>query len=30
MYPRFQKDGSFGPLLSKLGAPSEIFGGLIN
>ena len=26
MYPGFQKWGSFGPLLSELGGPSEILG----
>ena len=30
MYPGFQKWGSFGPLLSELGGPSEILGCLIN
>ena len=26
LYPGFQKWGSFGPLLSEFGGPSEIFG----
>ena len=30
LYPGFQKWGSFGPLLSEFGGPSEILGGQIN